>query len=349
MRLGILLHLDAIIRELFIQNHTMMLRNTHICKSLLCLLLLVVAVCHDSKAAGPGKDTIDICRISKHVYTPETGGGSEATYEVDSKHRLVREVNTYYNGDGTQYRVTYMTNNYDANGFLTQRTVKSSHSVKKKYNENLITEKFTYKNGKLWKNETARIYEDPSRNSSSITENEYDGEGKLAKRQVTLSTGEVYKYGYSDGRMTNISDTKHKIVMNDKGAVTKKTTAEGAYTVFTYDADGRLTNTVNHKPNGDKQRELIYKYASSTYRVPTNPVRFKGHPSIPYQYGKRGMPIARSTSYKYDSDGTRTQTYDSVFTYEVDSRGNLKKRTWVSKSPTRTSTNVTTYTYVDCR
>ncbi len=318
-------------------------------KLLLCLFLFGTPGSSQSQPTASQKEAVDPCRISEFVYTSSSGRRTEGTFEVDKQLRLVKEVNKYFNADGSLNFETVMKNTFDAKGFLVKRTNNSSYTKASKYNATSIMEKFEYEYEKLRMSEAIYGYEDPSRNVTIVTEYEYDADDKVTKKKESRSTGEIQEYLYEAGKLTSVSGLDNELEINDQGLVTKSIDSTGRYSEYFYDADNFQTLRISYNKEGEKEREFESENADSTYNFPTSPTRRKGQPNVPYIYGNRSLPVARTTTYSYDKDGTRTKTYEAIITYDVDDKGNLKSRTLRSEAGKRKTEDVTAYTYVGCQ
>ena len=284
----------------------------------------------------------NICRIASYKTSFSSGGSSLTTFELDAQNRLAKQVTT-----GSSITITTI-QTYDAAGYRTQGKATYQYTTTEKYNsvDQITTD--TYSGGRLVKEVTVSTYVDPTLNTTNTYEYGYDAQGTINKQignDGTITT-------FANGIVTGITTKGFTYELNAQGFVTKMTyTSTGDYTLYKYNATGQLTGTESYTDKGVKSGYSVYEYSSVKANLPFNPTGFKGHQtSVPSAYGSSGgYPTTKSASYSVDTAGKETLNSQSLYTRQIDSRGNQTSEILTLSYSTGAVIITTTYQYEGCK
>ncbi len=294
-------------------------------------------------------------------FTYDTAGNLQETRYPDNSHEQFVYDDagniismTDRNGDEIQY-------SYNSRGQLTRKDYPDGTSVAFSYDAdgNLISaanEESPITMEYNTRNQLTRITY-PGGLSQEYT---YDEAGRLVQR--TEQDGFTIRYSYDEAsRLARVADGSDATIVryayDPSGKLSRKELGSGAFTTYSYDTAGQVTEQVNYNRDGTVLSQFTY-----TYDLSGNPVTIETLDGIShYEYDAIGQltqvtyPDGNSTSYQYDAAGNRisvtdkgittayttnvlnqyTQAGSTTFTY--DKNGNMVSKTEQG--------NTTTYEY----
>ncbi len=257
--------------------------------------------------------------------------GEEIQYSYNSRGQLTRK--DYPDGTSVAF-------SYDADGNLIS-AANEEGPITMEYNTRNQLTRITYPGGL----------------SQAYT---YDEAGRLVQR--TEQDGFTIRYSYDKAsRLARVADGSDATIVryayDPSGRLSRKELGSGAFTTYSYDTAGQVTEQVNYNKDGTVLSRFTY-----TYDLSGNPVTIETLDGIcHYDYDAIGQlthvtsPDGNSTSYQYDAAGNRisvtdkgittayttnvlnqyTQAGSTTFTY--DKNGNMVSKTEQG--------NTTTYEY----
>jgi len=248
--------------------------------------------------------------------TSATGGVT--TYTYDDLNRVASMVDPRGNAPGANpadYTVSY---GYDPAGNLTRVTDQLGQATTFVYDSNSRTTNRTDANGhsvtyKYLDDDTLQSVVGPDGNTQLATVYSYDNLGNVVSRTDALGN---IRYTYDKrNRVIDIKDPQNRD------------------TLYSYDAEGNLTQTVAPGDTEVGTRTIAYAYDTLNRRTSMN----QAAGALVYNYGYDAKDQLTSLA---DPAGIRTQEYDNAgrlisvsrdnktFTYGYDSNGNVRSRTW---------------------
>ena len=281
-----------------------------------------------------------------HVVSIKGSDGYMTVYELDAQNRLAKYVTTSSSSTATTIET------YDADGYRTQEKTTYSYVTSGKYSYKDIITTDTYSGGRLVKEVIVYTYLDATLPVSTyIYKYEYDAQGNVSKSSYNSGNADRITT-IANGVVTGISQTGYTYEVNAQGFVAKETATDGSYTLYKYNAAGQQTGYETYSAKGLKTSYYVYEHGTTKSVTPTNPLGYKGQPTtIPSAYGASGgYPRTKYAYYTVDATGKETLITQYIYTWQVDSRGNLASYTVTSSgafgSPI-TTTN--TYQYEGCQ
>ena len=265
--------------------------------------------------------------------------------------------------------------NYDTNNNLTQKTDRAGHQISYVYDDaDRLTTK-TYEDGTVFTagyddanrlTGITRVKNGVTESSISYTFNAanqvtsivadgrtigYGYNNSQNVNQVTYPSGTVVKYNYDNlNKLSSITDASNNQIAgytkDEAGRITKRTYSNGLESVYTYDADNRVTQIVLRQSATPSNviQSFAYGYDAVGNRLW---VQYKDGTGDVYKYDatyqvigvKYGVSNPQS-GYDAATDATRTVTYD------YDAVGNRTSVTDNGNSSTYTTNNLNQYTAV---
>jgi RHS repeat-associated protein len=253
-----------------------------------------------------------------NVIKSTSPSGGVSTYTYDNDNRIASVVDPRGNASGANPADYTLSYGYDAAGDLTTVTDQLGKTTTFAYDSTKRVTGLTDANGhsvtyKYLDDDTLQSVVGPDGNTQQATTYSYDNAGNVVSR--TDAKGNTRFTFDKLGRITDIKDPLNRD------------------TLFSYDAEGNLVQSVAPGDTDPRTRTIAYTY--DILNRLTRQDQAAG--SLIYT---RGYDANNNTTSLADPTGVRTQGYDSLnrltsvgrnglaFSYGYDSDGNVTSRTW---------------------